>query len=121
WSDNNEYIDGSPVSGFPLSPGAAGADIVNEVQVILCPNGDLVLITFDREDVGVWQNVSWSQFRSIDNGASWTYEQDFCDAIGATDRTKIMGAYEHMVVGNIVYLILMEYRAHLYDSRIRLF
>lgn len=119
WTANNTYIGGGAIAAFPLAAQASGAAVVNEAQVILCQNGDLVLLAFDRS--ASWTNVSWSQWRSTDHGATWTFEQDFCTAIGVADATKIQGAYEHMVVNGIVYIILMEIRASLNDTRIRLY
>lgn len=120
WTDNNEYIGGAAIAAFPLQKQHASASLVNECQVVLCPNGDLVLLAFERSSS--WTTITHSQWRSTDDGETWTYEQDFCTAIGAADATKIQAVYEHFITsGGIIYFTLMEIRTSLNDTRIRLY
>lgn len=119
WTSNNTYIGGGSIAAFPLQKQNVSAAVVNECQVILCQNGDLVLIAFERS--ASWTTVTHTQWRSTDNGASWSVDQNFCTAIGAADHTKIQAVYEHLVTGDTIYLTLMEMRAGLDDTRIRLY
>jgi hypothetical protein len=124
WSDNNEYLDGSPVTGFPLSPHQSPATAISDFQVMKCPNGDLVIIGQERGvSTGTWNdtNVTQSQFRSTDDGKTWAFDYDFSVAIGFTttaNKAKIQGNYENTVVGNSIYLICLEVNTSLSDSRV---
>lgn len=126
WSDNNEYLDGSPVDGFPLDP-QPPAEFIGDFNFIKCPNGDLVIICQERGTMtGAWNqtNVTQSQYRSTDHGKTWAYELDFCNAIGITGSAniaKIQGNYENMVTDGVVYIILCQIRTDLDDTRIRLY
>lgn len=126
WTDNNEYFGGGAVTGFPLVPPTGSTGFVDS-NLIKCPNGDLVIIAQNRgSNPGVWNNVNFSQhqYRSTDNGQTWTYEFDFCEEIGFTttaDKAKIQGNYENMVVGSTVYIILCQIRTNLDDTRISLY
>lgn len=128
WSDNNEDISGTPVTGFPLDP-QSPAEFIGDFNFIKCANGDLVLICQERgTGTPAWNatNVTQSQYRSTDHGKTWAYELDFCTAIGEGASTatkgKIQGNYENMVVlDGTVYIILCQIRTDLDDTRIRLY
>lgn len=127
WSDNNEYIGGAAVTGFPLVPPGGSSTGFVDFTIIRCPNDDLVIIAQDRGVNGsAWNGVNFTQhqYRSTDDGQTWTYEFDFCAAIGlvtVADKAKIQGLFENMVVGNDVYITLCQIRADLDDTRISLY
>jgi len=114
WSANNEYLDTSAVTGFPLSPVQSPATAISDFQLMKCPNNDLVIIGQERGvATGTWNdtNVTQSQFRSTNDGKTWAFEFDFCAAIGQTttaQKSKIMGNYENVVIGSDIYLCLNE-------------
>lgn len=122
FSDNNEDLEGNPVSGFPLTP-QSPADFIGDAQLFKCPNGDLILICQERgTGTAAWNgtNVTQSQYRSTDNGKSWLYDLDFCEAIGLTteeEKGQIQGNYENIVIGNTIYLACARYISEVADSR----
>jgi tetrahydromethanopterin S-methyltransferase subunit D len=127
WTDNNEYFGSVPVTGFPLIPPGGTATGFVDFCLTLCPNGDLVLIAQNRGvNASAWNGVNFSQhqYRSTDNGATWAYEFDFCDAIGENTvalRAKIQGLFETMIIGDDLYVILCQIRTDLNDTRIRIY
>lgn len=127
WSDNNEYIGGAAITGFPLVPPGGSSTGFVDFTIIRCPNDDLVIIAQDRgSNPTVWNGVNFSQhqYRSTDDGQTWTYEYDFCEEIGlvtTADKAKIQGLFENMVVGSTVYITLCQIRADLDDTRISLY
>lgn len=127
WTDNNEYFGAVPVTGFPLVPPGGSSTGFVDFLLTLCPNGDLIIIAQNRgSNPGVWNNVNFSQhmYRSTDNGATWAYEDDFCDLIGETTtaaKAKIQGLFESMIIGNDLYVILCQIRTDLDDTRIRIY
>jgi hypothetical protein len=127
WTDNNEYFGSVPVTGFPLIPPGGTATGFVDFCLTLCPNGDIILIAQNRgSNPTVWNAVNFSQhqYRSTDNGATWAYEFDFCDAIGENTvalRAKIQGLFETMIIGDDLYVILCQIRTDLDDTRIQIY
>lgn len=120
WSDNNEDLTGSPITGFPLD---AGADVYGDPQLILCPNDDLLLIMARGGTYpGSWNGASLTteQWRSTDDGVTWAFDQDFSDAVGI-DNDNVHAVYQNMIIGDRVYIIFCEVRTDINDTRIRLF
>lgn len=126
WTANNEYFGAVAVTGFPLTP-PTGSTAFVDCNLIKCPNGDLVIIAQNRgTNPSAWNGVNFSQhqYRSTDNGATWTYEFDFCEELGFVtvgDKAKIQGNYENMVLGSTIYIILCQIRTDLDDTRISLY
>jgi hypothetical protein len=127
WSDNNEYIGGAAITGFPLVPPGGSSTGFVDFTIIRCPNDDLVIIAQDRgSNPSVWNTVNFSQhqYRSTDDGQTWAYEFDYCNHIGFTttaQKAKIQGLFENMVVGSTVYITHCEIRTDLDDTRISLY
>lgn len=127
WTDNNEYFGSVAVTGFPLVPPGGSSTGFVDFAVFVCPNDDVIIIAQDRgSNPGVWNNVNFSQhmYRSTDHGATWTYEDDFCELIGETTtdaKSKIQGLFESMIIGTDIYVILCQIRTDLNDTRIRIY
>lgn len=70
WSDEDEDVAGSPITGAPLQPSdaMAGQD-AGEPWLIYAPNGDLLCFTW-RVDYNV-DNDGTYIFRSSDDGQTW--------------------------------------------------
>lgn len=122
FSSNNKDLAGNNVSGFPLVP-QSPADFIGDAQLFKCPNGDLILICQERGTATpAWNatNVTQSQYRSTNHGKTWTYELDFCEAIGLTtteEKGQIQGNYENTVVGDSIYLACSRYLTSVDDGR----
>jgi hypothetical protein len=59
WTNEDTYLDGNPVSGFPYTDTLTGRYLV---RIVKCPDGSLAM---PRSKFGV-------SFRSVDNGKTWT-------------------------------------------------
>lgn len=96
WSDEDELPNGTAVTGMPLAPQVATKAIV-EPGIILCPNGDLLIHGFERAGGGT------SQWRSTDDGATWTYDGLIADTTATLATTTIVASDDAKVVGSTIY------------------
>mgnify|MGYP006286971691 CR=1 FL=1 len=90
WTDEDVYIDGSPVSGFPIK-GHSDFEVAGGC-LAKAPNEDLILLV--REERGVNGTYVW---RSKDGGMSWADEGQING-----DNTLLMGG-QVVVVGEDLY------------------
>jgi hypothetical protein len=72
WSDEDKYLDGSAITGFPMNPPdcEAGQD-ANESFIYIAPNGNLVLHLW-KYGPGVGQQEGTYQSISTDGGKTWS-------------------------------------------------
>ena len=94
WSDENKLVNGTNVSGFPIEPHTGGSG-ASSAQLIVAPNGSL-LIHIWEQDVGV-EFKGIYQYRSTDNGASWTDEGRI------VENDDLMFGADYVVVDNVIY------------------
>jgi photosystem II stability/assembly factor-like uncharacterized protein len=74
WSKPNCLPEGTPVKGAPLRGENERVEPCDG-GVLTCPNGDLLYISMSCEHIQRKpQQYQTRQWRSTDNGASWTYE-----------------------------------------------
>jgi hypothetical protein len=72
WSDEDKYLDGAAITGFPMNPPDcdAGQD-ANESFLYVAPNGNLVLHIW-KYGPGVGQQEGTYQSTSTDDGKTWS-------------------------------------------------
>jgi hypothetical protein len=119
-SNPNQYLDGSPIGGFPLQAQHPDADIVAEGNLFKCPNGDLIFLAIEFSQTSPafnGRNVTYWQHRSVDGGKNWIPEFDWCVAAGFATPNKIMGGYNAKVIGGDIYVCCFEVDSGLTDTR----
>ena len=75
WSGLNRWFDGTPIKGMPYEDG----NTHSEPGIYRMPNGDLIL--------QFWKASAYKgtkQFRSTDNGKTWTLDSDRIRVVGVT-------------------------------------
>jgi hypothetical protein len=114
WSDENKYLDGSSVSGFPLWPtstpyGTSDAGPVHAL-LTLCPNGDLIAHQWSSSYSGGFNDGAW-QARSMDGGKTWINAKvTFQNIPGTvTDSDTLYFGEDRTVVGNTIYAGVRNY------------
>lgn len=120
-SEPNEYLDGSPVTGFPLQAQHVNSDLVAEGNLFKAPNGDLLFLAIEFSETSAafnGRNVTYWQHRSADEGKTWIPEFDWCVAAGFATPNKIMGGYNAQVIGNDIYVMCFEVDTSLTDTRV---
>jgi len=110
WSDENKYIDGSSVTGFPMyPPGAVPGETdegPGEPWLYVCPNGDL-LVHMWKVQYATTKNGSY-QSRSTDGGKTWSTPA-LIDFTGTTRDLYIYSTDDDFVLGNTIYAGAREY------------
>jgi len=106
WSDEDCYLDGSPVVGFPAYPPGAEPDSGDfepgEPWTYLAPNGDLVVHSLkDNFNTRKWDGT-W-QTRSSDGGKTWTGMEKI-DFVGIARDECIWAIDDHFVVDGVIYM-----------------
>jgi hypothetical protein len=101
WSDEDKYLDGTAISGFPMNPPDcdAGED-AGEPWLILCDNGDL-LIHMWHIDYGVTANGTY-QSRSTDGGKTWSTPAQI-NFIGIVSDSLVFMTDDHFVYDGVIY------------------
>lgn len=92
WTDENIFTDDEACVGLPLVEQVVGKSLT-ELQLIPCPNGDLLALSYERAGGGT------SQWRSEDNGKTWSYE-------GVINSDTTLVAFEdYTIVGSTIYMV----------------
>lgn len=96
WSDEDKYLDGSSIGGFPYSGGVGNNYYL--VKIINCPDGSLLML---RPRTAV-------SLRSNDKGKNWT---EFSPTFPSADQYGIEGVpFDfNIVLGNTIYMPLKYY------------
>lgn len=97
WSDKNKLTDGTPIINAPFVTQDINSNNLGVGLLITCPNNDLVMSIY--EVGGVVGNYQW---RSTDNGASWTAE-------GRVMGNDYLVVDNWTLVGNDIYTIARDY------------
>lgn len=114
WTDENKYLDGSSVSGFPLWPTTAayGTSEAGPVHALLtlCPNGDIIAHQWSSSYAGGLDDGAW-QARSTDGGKTWTNEKKTFSGVpvSVSDTDKLYFGEDRTVVGNTIYAGVRNY------------
>ena len=106
WSDEDRYLDGSPINGFPAFPPGAEPDNADyepgEPWAYLAPNGDLVVHSLkDNFNTRKWDGT-W-QMRSSDGGRTWTNFTKI-DFVGLERDECIWAIDDHVIVDGVIYM-----------------
>ena len=103
WSNEDKYIGGAAVTGFPMNPPdcVAGQD-AQEPWLMIAPNGDLLLHMW-RSDYAVDFDGTY-QSRSTDGGQTWSTPAavDFVGLDAATDLLTF-STDDHFVYDGVIY------------------
>jgi hypothetical protein len=96
WSDEDEFTDASSVTGFPIT--ADGSNQPFESLSMLAPNGDIILFIgrFSGQRHGI------DQYRSTDNGATWSDEGQI--SVGSLDDELTGPGGQAVTIGNTIYV-----------------
>lgn len=114
WTANNVYLDAGAVTGFPMVANAPDATGIGSMQLISCLNGDLIIISAERVNVGTpgYENgwVTLYLYRSTDNGKTWDGGYDLGAALpDVADETKIWASYTHTKSpSGVIYIPISE-------------
>lgn len=113
WSDEDKYLDGTSISGFPMYPvnsGPGDARGTSEIYSVLCPNGDIIAHMWASNYAA---NNDGSHFtRSTDGGLNWTTPvklTSVTDYDGPSLDT-LLGGEQAMTLGNDIYYCMRDFR-----------
>lgn len=101
WSDEDKYIGGASVTGFPMNPPdcLSGQDAV-EPWLMVAPNGNLLLHMWRYGTVagsnGTYQSIS------TDGGQSWSTATAI-NFTGTTDDDYIFATDDYFVYNGVIY------------------
>lgn len=109
WSDEDKYIDGTSITGFPMNPPdcAAGQD-AGEPWLYVAPSGNLLLHMW-RVDYNV-DNDGTYQSRSTDGGLTWSTPAQI-DFTGITDDTLVFATDDDFVYDGVIYAAARVYQS----------
>lgn len=113
WSDEDKYLDGSAISGFPMYPVGSGpgdARGTSEIYPILCPNGDLIAHMWASN---YSNNNDGSHFtRSGNGGRSWSTPVKLTSVPGYDGPAldTLLGGEQTLVLGNDIYICMRDFR-----------
>lgn len=88
WTNENTYTNGNPVSGAPFD--GDGTNEANIPTIAKAPNGDLLILVSEREQV--YTHISTSQWRSTDGGLTWIDEGVVCNTAAINCEAISIGA-----------------------------
>ena len=118
WSDQNKYLDGSSVSGFPLYPvGATPGDNDHgpgEPWIVQCADSPnhLLVHMWDTDYVN-YNNGTW-QSESTDGGKTWStpVKIDWVNNTGTANvDNRTYATDQTFVYNNVIYIGAREYEA----------
>jgi len=113
WSDEDKYLDGSSIAGFPMYPTGSGpgdARGTSEIYPVLCPNGDILAHMWASN---YQTNNDGSHFtRSTDGGRTWSAPVKLTSVSGYDGPSidTLLGGEQVLTVGNDIYLAMRDYR-----------
>ena len=100
WTDEDETLAGSAVSGFPMNPTVSAGQDAGEPWLYIAPNGDL-LVHMWRIDYSVSAGGSY-QSRSTDGGESWSTPAAI-DFTGIAGDSLIFSTDDDFVFDGVIY------------------
>jgi len=107
WSDEDKYLDDSPITGFPMNPDPRNEDEeANSPWLYLAPNGNLILHMW-RVSYGVSMNGTY-QSVSTDGGETWGATSAI-DFDGIADDLKTFSTNDDFVLDGVIYAIAITY------------
>lgn len=100
---NNVDLLGNPMADWPFVASAPDATGIGDMQLIVCENSDLILISIERVAIGTpgYENgwVTHYLYRSTDEGLTWDSGTDLIAMLpGSLDPTRIWACYTHTVM-----------------------
>ena len=101
WTDEDKYLNGDAVTGFPMTPPAPGEN-AQEPYLITASNGNLLLHFWDAYDGGSYQSVS------TDDGATWGNAAKI-DFVGSDNDDLIHTTEDHFVYDGVIYSAAREF------------
>lgn len=105
WSDEDKYLNGNSISGFPMNPPNITNQDAVEPWLIVAPNGDLLLHMWKaNSSTG---NGSF-QSRSTDGGLSWDTPTSI-DFLGISGDTAIYSTDDDFIYDDIIYAAARKY------------
>jgi hypothetical protein len=122
WTANNTKIGGGAVTGFPYVKTAPSADQCDDVLLLECANGDLLLISHERLDTAPPNDwiTNW-QHRSTDGGETWTAEANLASLLpDVADAKKFWAFYDYEIIGTDLYICAAQYDTDFDDSKVTL-
>jgi hypothetical protein len=114
WSDEDEYLDGTPISDFPMYPTNAvpTTDVrgPSEGYPHLCPNGDIIILMWSSTyNQNFASNDGTHQTRSTDGGLTWSTPSKITISGYTGDADQIYPAQDKTLVGSTMYQSMREY------------
>lgn len=107
WSNENEYLDGTSISGFPLAPiGAEWGDVLGpgEPWLMVMPNGDLICamwkVKYGNTDGGTYTS------RSTDGGLTWSTPAQVAFGNTVYDDNTLYMTDDDFVYNGVVYTVM---------------
>lgn len=98
WTNEDKYVDGLSVTNFPMTP---ANDVTQEGELILCPNGDLLLHMFAGQ-YGITAHGT-HQSRSTDGGKTWSVSEPM-NISGIADVSFVYAIEDSFVYNNVIYI-----------------
>ena len=116
WTDENKYLDGSSVVGFPMyAVGAAPGDNDHgpgDGWIIQCPDNPLhLLLHMWDSNYTDYYNGTW-QSETFDGGKTWSIPAKitWINNTGiTTENNRLLSSDQSFFYNNIIYLALREY------------
>lgn len=99
WTADNTFTDAIACVGVPLTAHSPDTDI-GEVYLIRCPNGDLLLHTYEDQVATGSTAAGTRQNRSTDGGKTWTDE----GVINADGRLRMV--QDHFIKSGVIYTVV---------------
>jgi hypothetical protein len=111
WSEQNKYLNGTSVTGFPMWPttGVYAVDAKGGVHGLLvgCPNGDILVFMWCSDYAG--DNDGTHMSRSTDGGLTWSTPAKITYQNTALNQNRIFFGEGHTVVDNVIYAAARYY------------
>lgn len=103
WTDEDKTLAGANVVGFPYSP----TYDPSEAMIIECPNGDLLLHTWDRDNEPGDITHGTRQLRSTDNGLTWGDDHKI-DYGGVANDDEWLSTQDYFIKNSVIYIGIWE-------------
>jgi hypothetical protein len=111
WLAKNTFTDGTDISFFPAKNGES----IGDINLILCPNNDLVLIGHLRDATTPFGFLTMVQSRSTDGGKNWSAWVDIGSQFEGPDTNK-WASFDFTTDGTNVYIPISLHEGNLLTS-----